>query len=306
LRRRETEIKFSLERNEKKMNNNSLKSNSHLPANSSQQKFPLDYFFLVFALTVPFWLFGEKPLPVPVKLPVSALASVNPMLAAIILTYRREGVTGLKDLFKKALDFRKIKHKGWYLPILFLNPLIMVLSYIVMRVADLPLPDPQIPWVMAPLFLSAFFIFAIGEELGWMGYAFDPMRNRWGALKASLVLGLIWGMIHVIPDMQNGHTANWIFWQRLGTVALRVIIVWIYANSGDSVFSAILFHAMYNLSWTLFPNYGSHYDPFVTGAITLLVTGLVIIGWGPETLARFRLGRLGRPRSSDQGGQATT
>jgi hypothetical protein len=39
-------------------------------------------------------------------------------------------------------------------------------------------------------------------------------------------------------------------------VALRVIMAWLYLGSGRSVFIAILFHAMSNMSEFLFPNYG--------------------------------------------------
>jgi membrane protease YdiL (CAAX protease family) len=118
------------------------------------------------------------------------------------------------------------------------------------------------------------------------------MQDRWGALKASLILGLVWALFHLIPDLQNGQTATWILWQRLGTIATRVLIVWVYNNTGKSVFSAIVYHAMYNVSWALFPNYGSHYDPFVTSMITFLVTGIILFGWGSKTLARYRLARI--------------
>lgn len=272
-------------------------SDKNMPPNTSQEKLPLDFFGLVIALMIPFWLFGGNKLPIPVDLPVSALEFVTPMLAAIILSYRRNGAAGAKKLFKKVLDYPKIQNRIWYLPILLINPVIMVLSYVVMRLAGLPLPDPQIPWLMAPALFLAFFIAAIGEELGWTGYAFDPMQDRWGALKASIVLGLVWGLFHLIPDLQNGHAANWILWQRLGTVARRVLIVWLYNNTGKSVFSAILFHAMDNVSWVLFPNYGSHYDPFVTSMITFLVVGIVIFAWGSKTLARYRFAWLRRRAS---------
>jgi membrane protease YdiL (CAAX protease family) len=267
-------------------------SHGKVQSNASRENLSLDYFGLVLVLTIPFWLFGGAKLPIPVDLPVSALASFNPLIAALILAYRRDGSRGSKALLRKALDYKKIKHKIWYLPILFLNPMIVILSYAVMRLVELPLPNPQIPWLMAPVFFLAFFIAAIGEELGWMGYAFDPMQDRWGALKASLVLGLVWALFHLIPDVQNGRTANWILWYRLGTVATRVLIVWLYNNTGKSVFATILFHAMDNLSWVLFPNYGSHYNPFITSMITFLVTGIALFGWGSKTLARFRLARL--------------
>jgi len=46
-----------------------------------------------------------------------------------------------------------------------------------------------------------------------------------------------------------------------------------------------------NVAEFSFPNYGSHYDPVVSGAITATVAVVVTILWGSETLARFRYGR---------------
>jgi len=250
-----------------------------------------EYFVLVTALTVPFWIYGGRPLPLPVKLPASALALVVPLAAACILTYRRAGPAGLRALFRRVLDYSKIQNKAWYLPILLIYPLIAVLSYLVMRRAGLPLPEPQVPWLMTPLFLAGFFIAGIGEELGWMGYAFDPMQRRWGALGASLLLGLFWAVYHLIPDLQNGQPAGWILWHRLGTVAFRVLIAWVYTNTGRSVFTAVLFHAVNNLCWALFPNYGSHYNPFVNFLLTLPALGFVLLGWDWRTLTRYRFAR---------------
>lgn len=248
---------------------------------------PLTYFLLLFAITVPFWIFGGERLPIPIKLPVSALAAFNPAIAALILVHRQSGFDGLKEFLRKAWDYRRIKNKTWYLPILFLIPLISVLSYAVMRFTGWPLPDPiRIPILMAPVFFVVFFIFAIGEELGWMGYAFGPLQNRWGALKASLLLGFIWALIHLVPDWQNGQTIDWILWHRLGAILLRIVMVWIYNNTGKSVFSSILFHASTNLSWALFPNYGSHYSPFVMSLFLALTVLIVVIGWGSSFRTR--------------------
>jgi membrane protease YdiL (CAAX protease family) len=249
--------------------------------NASQENLPLNYFLLVFVLAVPFWLFGGGKLPLPMNLPVGALVTFVPMIAASILSYRQSGFKGVKELLKKALDYKKTKNKIWYLPALLLMPLIYFLSYVVMRLMGLPLPDPIIiPLLLAPVFFVMFFIGDAGEELGWSGYAIDPMQKRWGALKASLILGVVWAIWHAIPFVQTGNPANWIVWQSLSTVALRILIVWIYNNTGKSVFAAILVHDMVNMSWSLFPNYGSHYDPFVTGLITWLTAVIVIFGWG--------------------------
>jgi len=87
-------------------------SQDQVESSASGKNRSLEYFTLVVGLTIPFWLFGGNPLPVPVKLPVSALSLVIPMLAACILTYRRCGFTGIKALFKRVLDYRNIKKQG--------------------------------------------------------------------------------------------------------------------------------------------------------------------------------------------------
>ena len=43
--------------------------------------------------------------------------------------------------------------------------------------------------------------------------------------------------------------------------------MWIYNNPGRSVFAAVLYHAILNLCWQLFPNNGSHDDPRLTSVL---------------------------------------
>jgi membrane protease YdiL (CAAX protease family) len=267
----------------------------NMPSCASKAKLPLNYFLLVFVLAVPFWLFGGGKLPLPINLPVGALVTFVPVIAASILSYQRDGFRGVKELLKKTLDYRNIRNKIWYLPALLLMPLIYFLSYVILQLAGLPLPDPiNIPFLLVPVFFIMFFIGDAGEELGWTGYAIDPMQNRWGALKAGLILGVVWAAWHLIPFVQTGNSPSWIAWQSLSVIALRILIVWIYNNTGKSVFAAILVHDMVNVSWSLFPNYGSHYDPFVTGMITWLTVVIVIIVWGTKSLAGYRHASVSR------------
>ena len=82
-----------------------------------------------------------------------------------------------------------------------------------MRLIELPLPTPYIPILLIPVLLVIFYIGAVGEEIGWSGYAIDPMQNRWGALKASIILGLIWATLHIVPYIQTYNPPSWIAWQ---------------------------------------------------------------------------------------------
>ena len=75
---------------------------------------PLKFFLLTFALATPFWLIGsmvKRGLPVPMNLPVSALSFVSPLIAALILTYRKSKLFGIEQLFKRIFDYKKIKPK---------------------------------------------------------------------------------------------------------------------------------------------------------------------------------------------------
>ncbi|HZD59242.1 MAG TPA: CPBP family glutamic-type intramembrane protease, partial [Anaerolineae bacterium] len=190
-------------------------------ASGSSKRSPLTFFVLVFALSIPVWLvIGGRPLPGPINLPVSSLWNTFvPLVAASILVYREEKFAGIKRLLKRAFDYKSIKPKIWYVPIIFLMPLIYLLSYGVMRLIGRPLPaEWQISFLAIPLLFVAFFIGAAGEELGWMGYAIDPMQDRWSALTASLILGLVWAIWHVVPNIQLGRTLTSIAWWSLATV----------------------------------------------------------------------------------------
>ena len=248
---------------------------------------------MLFALAIPFWLIGAVArggLPVPMNLPVSALQAFCPLMAASILVYREDKLGGVGRLLKRAFDYRSIKQKIWYAPIFFLLPTIYLLSYETMRLLKLPLPAaPHVLFLTIPVLLVVFFVAAVGEEAGWTGYALDPMQDRWSALTAGIVLGAVWGVFHAIPDIQANHGPAWIAWQHgVYAVALRILIVWLYNNTAKSVFAAVIVHDTDNVSWSLFPNFGSHYDSAVTGAIAAVAATIVTFLWSAKTLARYR------------------
>jgi membrane protease YdiL (CAAX protease family) len=157
-----------------------------------------------------------------------------------------------------------------------------------MRLAGVVMPEPHVPLLIVPVFFVMFFAEGALEELGWQGYAFDPLQERWGALPAALFIGTVWAVWHLVPFAQAHHDAQWIVWQCATTVAARVLIAWVYNNAGRSVFTAIVFHAMLNTSEFLFPNFGSHYDPFYAAIVLAAAAAAVTLVWGPKTLARSR------------------
>jgi hypothetical protein len=108
------------------------------------------------------------------------------------------------------------------------------------------------------------------------------MQERWGALNAALLLGAIQVLYHSVALIQAGRSPEWIAWWSLYTVAGRVIMVWLYNNTGRSVFGVALYHMLINVTWQLFPVSGSYFDPHLTGSILAIVAALIVTIWGPE------------------------
>ncbi len=251
---------------------------------------PIFFFGLVFILSIPFWILDffapglAKNLPI--KLPISALMAVCPLLAAAILAFRENGFRGVRDLQKKAFDYRKIRHKKWWLTALFGMPLLVFLTYWLQRLADVAMPAVAISWAAIPALFLAFFIAAFAEELGWMGYAFEPLEKRFGTRKSAWLLGAFWAAWHLVPYFQLQQTLRWIFWQCLGTMFLRLLMVWVFKRGGSSVFLMVLFHAMINLSVFSFPNFGSHYDPMFGGIVFGLAALAIFLFSKPDTTTK--------------------
>lgn len=254
---------------------------------TSSDKNLLTFFMLVFAIAIPFLLLGAATqmelLP---HLPIAALIAVCPATAAAILTYKDDGFGGVRALLNRSFDYRRISRVIWYLPALLLLPVLSVISFVTLRLAGVAIPTPQISLTTTTGLLLFFFIGAVAEELGWSGYATDPLQQRFGALGGAALLGLVWALFHLVALLQTGRSAWWITWWSLGTIATRVLIVWLYNNTGKSVFAAALLHATGNVCWQLFPVHGSYFDPRTNGIVTALAALAGTILWGPRKLVR--------------------
>jgi uncharacterized protein len=247
----------------------------------------LKFFLLIFALSAPFWLIGSvTDLQLMPGLSVSALMGLCPMVAALILVYRDKGGAGVWALLKRSFDFKRIKSKRWLAPILLQMPTVSLAVYGLMHLIGMPLPAAQFQLFIALLMFIAFFVEALGEELGWSGYALDPLQERWGALGASLFLALVGILWHLTPLLMMGRSTTWIAWWCLYVLTFRIFTVWLYNNTGKSVFAAALFHATLNLTYMLFPVYGSHFDMRLAGLVMTVAALVVIAVWGPKTLVR--------------------
>jgi hypothetical protein len=253
---------------------------------------PWKFLLLLLGLSVPLWTASARAswFLAP-GLPVSALMAVCPLAAAALLTGWNDGRPGVRELLRKPLDYWKVQHVRWVVLALALKPGVMVLSYALMRGAGMPIPVPHVTIGLAAAMFAAFFVAAAAEETGWTAYATDLMTRSCGAMQAGIAIGIAWAAWHIVPLRQANRSATWIAWHGLETVASRVLIVWLYSANERCVWLAVLYHAADNVSWLLFPQWGSYYAPEVTAPVTA-AAALVAVRVRPPQAGQPRRGRL--------------
>ncbi|MFZ4663036.1 MAG: type II CAAX prenyl endopeptidase Rce1 family protein, partial [Caldilineaceae bacterium] len=184
--------------------------------NAARHRSPLAYVVLTLTLSLPFWLLGAvsrfQLLP---SIPVSALMIVAPVTAALIFVYRENKAASVMALLKRSFDYKRVSAQIWYLPTLLLMPGIMVIAYVVLRLAGVALPNPYFSLITTLVLFALFFVAALCEELGWAGYVTDPLQARFGALGGSLLLGVVWAVWHFIPLWEAQRSLDWIAWWSL-------------------------------------------------------------------------------------------
>ncbi|CAN1565018.1 COG1266 Predicted metal-dependent membrane protease [Flavobacteriaceae bacterium] len=262
-----------------------------------KEKSPLVFFSLVFGLSIPFWIIdleidSKRSSSLNFSI-VDIITTFIPLIVACTLIMKEEGKSGVYKLFKRIFDFERITKKSWYLPIIFLPLLIYFLIYSSIYLFGLPLANNlQIPYKSIPFLFVLFFIGAVCEESGYMGYAIEPMQKKFGALGASILIGIPWAVWHYPSIIQQGHNFYWIFWATLGTVAVRVLIVWIFNNTQNSLFACIMFHTMMNLGRPMFPKDEIHNPlvdyPYIHYSVIAIMAIIVIFLWGSKTLSKFK------------------
>ena len=253
-----------------------------------------NFLMLLFGLSIPCWVLGSiYDIQIFTGLKLFQLPLAMPMVAALILVYKEKRKKGVMALLKRTYDFRNIRPWVWLLPILFIYPSIGLLNNWIQSISGTSIPAPYFSIVVLLGYSTVFFM-TYAEELGLTGYATDTMQQNYSALKSGILLGFIWAGYHIPGFIISGYYSfGWIFWHALYTIASRILFVWVYNNSGKSLFSMALFHWTFGLFWSLWPQDNLQravpfYDPRICAIIVIVYILLVVFLWGPKTLAKCR------------------
>jgi membrane protease YdiL (CAAX protease family) len=231
---------------------------------ATTRAFPLKFFILAFAFTWFFW--GLQLLAVRGVIPtlpgLTVIGTLGPMVAAVILTAQQSGRAGLRSLLGRVVRWRVAPI--WY-AVALLGPLVLTLAAIALHVALGGQPPSLAALIGALPILLIYVVYmlifvALGEEVGWRGYALPALQARYSALISSVILGVMWCLWH-LPQFFNPDTfysnLPFVLWLAF-IIPFSGLITWVFNSTGGSVLMAMFFHAVMNAStevWKAIPQY---------------------------------------------------
>jgi uncharacterized protein len=280
---------------------------------TTARAFPLMYFVIAFAFTGFFWglaAVGARDV-IPALPGLIVIGTFGPLVAAVIVTAQESGrVGGVRSLLGRILQWRVAPI--WY-AVALLGPLVITLAAMVLEVVFLGGQPPslgvliwELPSTLLTLVVNAVYLLifvTLGEEVGWRGYALPALQARYSALRASLILGVLWALWHLPvffnPDTSYRDLPFLLFLAFI--VVFTVLMTWLFNSTGGSVLMAMLFHAILNTApelWKVLPEYSvepptaaeaaaasAHYY-LIVGIVAGVAAIVVVLVYGPRNLSR--------------------
>jgi membrane protease YdiL (CAAX protease family) len=262
----------------------------------------LSYYAMVFAIS---WggillVVGLGPGGIPATkgqvgamMPLMLLALfAGPSVAGLVMTGLVYGREGFRDLLTRMRRWRV--GARWYAVALLTAPLLVTATLLA-----LSLTSPEfLPSIFTSEEKAMLVLFGIGwglvgggllEELGWTGFAVPTLlRGRHGVLATGLFVGVLWGLWHfLISFWASGTTSGALsvagflpavlFY--VGSLpAYRVLMVWVYDRTGESMLLAMLMHASFSASMLIQQPLGLALVPGLAWNLVLALALWVVVG----------------------------
>jgi membrane protease YdiL (CAAX protease family) len=237
----------------------------------------------------------HKPIGSLVMFPIMV---VGVGVIGIALTAATDGRSGLRILRSRLT--RPVARRWWL--VLGLPPIAILAVLVGLQAA------------VSPSYAPGFFVFGFAagalagffEEFGWTGFAYPRMRARYGALGGALLLGVLWGLWHfpVVDSLgaASPHGRHWLefFGAFVAMIAaLRVLIAWVYTNTG-SLRMAQLLHASSTGCLVVLGAPGTTAGQealwyLASAAVLWAVVIVIVVLRGTTLAAEPRVGRRRRP-----------
>lgn len=179
-------------------------------------------------------------------------------LIMVFLTFPKEA---RRDYFSRCFSPKRAGVIGFIFPVLFFASIAVVSVLFSVYVMGFDMPGME--WIYQaaanPLMIFVMLLLSLvsgplNEEFGWRGYALDRLFYRFGFLRASLLLGIIWTAWHLAwyftPGQAQYQMLQSSIWEALLYVVfntlLSCVVSFVYIIANRSIFAAAFTHMMSN------------------------------------------------------------
>jgi len=210
------------------------------------------------------------------------VTSCAPTFAALLIVGLYPAAGGVRSLSRQ-LRTRRVSLL-WY-GLALVGPIILFLAAEGFNAVRGGGPPPH--WMILPSFSGPgglyFVIFGslFAEEPGWRGFAQPRLQTRYGALKASIVIGLLWSTWHLWHVITPGGFSNVTGADTVATyvrlTSTAIIYAWMYNSTKGSLFIAMLAHLGHNLAASLIPTPADGGRQHMTIAVSYLILAIIVL-----------------------------
>lgn len=172
----------------------------------------------------------------PYMFALAGLSAFGPTCAALVVARRQRRIRDVFGRFRAA---------PLWVALALVTPLVL---HLFAKLLEVALGGNVAHWFWLPetsAQVAALVIFPIGEEIGWRGFAHPLLVRRYGLVLGSLVLGVIWGIWHLLygikPD--GSFELSGFALTVLECVLWAPVIAWLFERTNRSLLVAIAIHA---------------------------------------------------------------
>jgi membrane protease YdiL (CAAX protease family) len=232
-----------------------------------------------------------------------------PSLLGIFLTRKKEGLSGLRQLGQRIIQF----NFGWrWYGVTFLIIIAGTAGQLTINKLLGNTFNGHLFLAQLGSFLPLLIIGPLSEEIGWRGYALEKLQTRWNALTSSLIVGVVWALWHLPLFMMLGasyhESGDPFIGFMIKMTASSILYTWLYNNTKHSLWSAILLHWLYTCAFQVMSS-GVTRSPLYNWLESLpyvIMAAIVVLIWKPQTLSRsqkslgFTVNRLNKGNNTHE------
>lgn len=189
-------------------------------------------------------------------------AYLGPIGSALLVTWAAEGRAGLRAWRRRMTKFRVGWY--WYLAVLVAVPAALVAATTVLSGTGPLMPPALVLAAYLPGLIGQMVTTGLAEEPGWREFAMPRVQRRYGPVRATLIVGLLWGAWHLplfLTEWGGGPHVNPLKPVEFVVTALAFsyVMTYVFNRSGESMPLVMLLHTSVNnyfsMAWSdMFPS----------------------------------------------------